>query len=89
MNEATDIKPERVARLLSFCLASLDEPDAITEQQFQELYDFGISQIEVLEALYSVAHSNGSVFLAKALNVEIEPQIKRYLADHGLSIGFQ
>ncbi|PCJ46376.1 MAG: hypothetical protein COA99_02845 [Moraxellaceae bacterium] len=88
ITEASDIEPPRVAGLIKFCLEAMDDPDTISQQQYQHLYDHGINQQEILEALYTVAYSNSGIFLAKVLKVEIEPEINSYLHDHQLSIGF-
>ena len=88
MSETTDIQPERIAILLKFCLLAMDDPDAITAEQYQNLYNHGMTQIEILEALYTVAYSNGGIFMAKALKVEVEDGVKKYLSDNALSIGF-
>ena len=88
INGNTDFKPERIAALVSFCLLSMDDPDAVSEKNYQHLYDLGISQTETIEALYTVSYADSGIFLAKALKVRVDTGITEYLEEHNLDIGF-
>jgi len=88
MNEIADFKPERIAALLTFCLASLDDPDEVSDADFQRLYEHGITQREIMEALYTVGYADSGIFLAKAVKVDVDTEIKNYLEENKLSIGF-
>lgn len=76
----TKIVPQRTALLLEFCLSTMDDPDAVNEPDFQRLYDAGINQREVAEALYTVSYANGAIFLAKMSKLVPDQSIREYLA---------
>ncbi|NQZ86909.1 MAG: carboxymuconolactone decarboxylase family protein [Colwellia sp.] len=86
MNDISNLQPERTSKLISFCLSSMDNPDEITEQDYQQLQSYGINQQEILEALYSVAYANSGVYLAKVTKIELDQVVIDYLADKKLTI---
>ena len=86
MSNISKLQPERVAKLISFCLLVMDNPESITEQDYLQLQNYGINRQEVLEALYSVAYANSGIFLAKVTKIEIDQEVKDYLAEKKLCI---
>ena len=88
MSNISELQPERVSKLISFCLSVMDNPENITERDYQQLQSYGISQMEVLEALYSVAYANSGIYLAKVTKIEIDQSVKNYLAEKKLFIRF-
>jgi len=87
MTDVSSIQPERVAKLLVFCLSIMDNPDAVREEDYQQLFQFGITKCEVLEALYSVAYANSGIYLAKISKLELDRDVIAYLKDKSLSTG--
>ena len=87
-NQVADFSPRRVATLINFCLLSMDNPSTVSESDYQSVYDEGISQVELIEALFTVAYADTGIFLAKALKVDVDIEIKTYLDEHNLTIGF-
>ena len=89
MNGVAEFEPERIAALIGFCLLSLDDPNAVDNKDYQTLYALGITQTEVIEALYTVSYADSGVFLAKALKVDVDLEVIKYLHEHNLDIGFR
>ncbi|NQZ84007.1 MAG: carboxymuconolactone decarboxylase family protein [Colwellia sp.] len=83
-----DFEPKRFAALIRFCLLSMDDPDAVSRNDYQLLYEQGISQDEALEALYTVSYADTGTFLAKAIKIDVDVEVKSYLDEHNLDIGF-
>ena len=86
MSNISDLQPERVSKLISFCLSVMDNPENVTERDYQQLQSYGICQQEVLEALYSVAYANSGIYLAKVTKIEVDQSVKIYLAEKKLFI---
>ena len=64
----------------------MDNPENVTERDYQQLQSYGICQQEVLEALYSVAYANSGIYLAKVTKIEVDQSVKIYLAEKKLFI---
>ena len=88
MELSIDFQPTRTAALLEFCLVSLDNPSNITDQQYKHLYEAGINDIEIMEALYTVSFANAGIYMAKMMKVDIDHEVAQYLSQNELSIGF-
>lgn len=86
MSDISALQPQKIAKLIIFCLSVMDKPESIIEQDYQQLQSDGISPQEVLEALYTVAYANSGVFLAKVTKIEIDQMVKDYLTDKKLFI---
>jgi len=88
MDESNNFTPTRTAKLVSFCLDSIDSQGVIRESQYQDLSDAGINKVEVIEALYTTSFASSGVYMAKAMKVDVDQDVTKYLDDNKLSIGF-
>ena len=86
LHDISQIKPERVAKLIELCITHIDDPDGVQLAEYEHLMELGVSKREILEALYATGFADRSSFLTKILAMDIDQEVIKYLVDNNLSI---
>ena len=86
LHDISQIKPERVAKLIELCITHIDDPDGVQLAEYEHLMELGVSKREILEALYATGFADRSTFLTKILAMDIDQEVIKYLVDNNLSI---
>ena len=84
MDDITQLTPQRIQDIVTFAIKYVESPTAITEEDFKNLDEHGISEREVTEIITMAGLAYYAINIAQAMGIEVETEISEYLAEHNL-----
>lgn len=73
------LTPERMRKIIQFAIRCADEPHALTEEDFAQIRDYGISNSEIVEIISIAAMGSYFDILAESLKLEVDDYLQELL----------
>jgi uncharacterized peroxidase-related enzyme len=70
-----NVNPERVREIIQFCIKMSKNPQSMTNNDFDRLREFGVSDEEILEIVIVASHAVSADIIADTLKVPVESDV--------------
>jgi uncharacterized peroxidase-related enzyme len=70
-----NVNPERVRVIIQFCVKMSKNPQSVTNEDFDRMREFGVSDEEILEIVIVAAHAVSADIIADTLKVPVESDV--------------
>ncbi len=88
IDDILKIENESTRTVLMFALKAIKETKQVTQDDFNKLYEVGLTEGEAMEVLAMASMAMNAINMTKALDIEVEPQVNDYLENQRISVGF-
>jgi hypothetical protein len=70
-----NVNPERVRVIIQFSIKMSQDPQSVTNEDFEILREYGVSDAEILEIVIVSAHAVSADIIADTLKVPVESEV--------------
>lgn len=70
-----NVNPERIRVILKFCVKMSQNPQSVTNKDFDRMREMGVSDEEILEIIIIASHAVSADIIADTLKVPVESQV--------------
>ena len=87
LEDVDNVSPERIKLILKYSLSIINSPHDVTEDNYNEMLQVGITEEEIVDIIGITILSNTAVNIAQSMGLDVEEEINQYLTTANLSTG--